>query len=553
MSRYRAFVVSVVAGVLTAAIAVILGLSDLGIYVLTFGVGAVMLGVQARQEVRRDENPAIRFWWLRQGSHELWGRPLRRALASSEHRSTLALTSIFTGIVASTFVGFTTILLMGPIQHDLRMSISGVEMLWAAYLAPLLLMPVMQNRVGNRLPPRATFLGGILLSCAACAVAALAPTPFWLLLTRAGQGLSDVLILVASFEIVRVATFDEKRRGFALGLISLAFPMGLLLAASSTGLLAELVGWRGVFWSAAAVMAITLCLGRYGIGLLDGGLGGPGVDRLGVAVVSVGGAALLLAAYRIQTQGLDLLGTGVLFLVWCLAATFFVADQRRRYNLGLARVFRGRRLRLVLIGILGRTIQVGTMFFAAVYLALVAKLSEVLVSVSFLGFAIGVLLAGLWPDMAARQGGIRAGFTIPAVSLLVACVVLNWSVVHADTVGPSVGLVFLGFGSAALSHRLYIAFWDSSGVQSRRDGNASMFVVGVGALLMFLIVGGVSSRDFGIANGQALAWDHINLEAAFIYLAILAAAALVLALTVPGNGARYPVKESVSESIGSHL
>jgi MFS family permease len=571
MNRYRAFMTAVLAGVLTAVLTEILDLPDLGAYALTFGVGAIVLGAQARQEVTRQldrprqkspgnegdvrsialmpetriETAPLKALTLR---HERRGS----MSASRRHRHAWALSAMFIGVFTSSFVGFTTTPLISPIHHDLGMSISGIEMLTAAYVLPLLLLPLLENRIGGHLPSRITFLGGGILACAACATAAVGDSSLLLTLSRAAQGLSAVLILSGSLQVVRITVADEARRRAAFGLILSAGPVGLLLAAASTGAMAQLFGWRGVFWLAAVLMALAFFLGQYGIGRFGDGSAVSGADWLGLVVVGVAGPALVVAAYRVQTRGFDLLSGGLLILAGFALTQLFVADARRGYNLGLAQVFRRQRLRLILIGILGRSIQLGAIFFAAVYLALVAGLSEVLVSISFVGFAATVLLPYWWLDLASRIG-IRLGLIIPAVFSLLGCGILVWSIAHANTVGPAVGLVCLGFGTGSERPVLDRGLLSNSGVQPLRDLNASSFVIELGALAMFLIVGGVICRGLDMMGGQSLGREQNYLAAAFVSLASLAVVALVLTLTVPSNGLRPAARDSFSEVTTSHF
>lgn len=106
---------------------------------------------------------------------------------------------------------------------------------------------------------------GFILSIAGSLLVALAPTgpiaATFLILGRICQGLSGAFIMPASLALVK-AYWEDAERQRAVSLWSMGSWGGSGFAALFGGLMAQNLGWRSIFWAAAAVSLVGMLLVR---------------------------------------------------------------------------------------------------------------------------------------------------------------------------------------------------------------------------------------------------------------------------------------------------
>ena len=123
-------------------------------------------------------------------------------------------------------------------------------------LGLLLLVPL-----GDLLNRRRLIVGQTLLSVVALLVVALAPSSTWLLLGMAGCGLLAVVTQVLVAYAANLAAPHE--RGRVVGMVTSGIVIGILLARTLSGAMADLAGWRSIYaLSAALTLLMTLLLWR---------------------------------------------------------------------------------------------------------------------------------------------------------------------------------------------------------------------------------------------------------------------------------------------------
>lgn len=123
-------------------------------------------------------------------------------------------------------------------------------------LGLLLLVPL-----GDLFNRRRLIVGQMLLSVVALLVTALAPTSDWLLLGLAGVGLLAVVTQVLVTYAAHLAAPDE--RGQVVGTVTSGIVVGLLLARSVAGGMADLAGWRSIYLlSSGLTLVMALALWR---------------------------------------------------------------------------------------------------------------------------------------------------------------------------------------------------------------------------------------------------------------------------------------------------
>lgn len=151
--------------------------------------------------------------------------------------------------------------LLDAIAHSLDMPASTigivVTLTQIGYgLGLLLLVPL-----GDLLNRRRLIVGQTALSVGALLLVALAPSSTWLLLGMALTGLLAVVTQVLVAYAANLATPGE--RGKVVGMVTSGIVLGILLARTVSGTMADLAGWRSVYLlSAGLTLLMALLLWR---------------------------------------------------------------------------------------------------------------------------------------------------------------------------------------------------------------------------------------------------------------------------------------------------
>jgi MFS family permease len=103
------------------------------------------------------------------------------------------------------------------------------------------------GNLGDHIGHRRVFAAGVLVSLAALAGCALAPTYPALLVARVGQGVGTALVLSCAPALATLL-FEECRRTKALGLYSALLSAAGIAAPLAGGLAIAHLGWAGAFW-----------------------------------------------------------------------------------------------------------------------------------------------------------------------------------------------------------------------------------------------------------------------------------------------------------------
>jgi MFS family permease len=140
----------------------------------------------------------------------------------------------------------------------------SIAWLVAAYSLPTTAMMPLYARLGDVLPQRAIFAGGLgvfLLGTVACFLGA---TPPLVVLGRLLQGFGASGINPLGLAIIS-GTVGEAKRGRALGIWHSAGPIGGLLGPVLAGLLIEAGNWRTIFLPSAALALVSVAALRIAV------------------------------------------------------------------------------------------------------------------------------------------------------------------------------------------------------------------------------------------------------------------------------------------------
>ena len=160
------------------------------------------------------------------------------------------------------FIDETAITVALPaIQSALGATVVDAQWVVEAYTLLLASLVLVGGSLGDHLGRRRVFSLGVVLFAVASVWCGLAQSPEQLIAARAFQGAGAALLVPNSLAIIG-ASFEEERRGKAIGTWAGLTSVTLILGPVLGGYLAENVSWRGVFFInvplAVAVLAITL-------------------------------------------------------------------------------------------------------------------------------------------------------------------------------------------------------------------------------------------------------------------------------------------------------
>ena len=227
------------------------------------------------------------------------------------------------------------------IQSALDATVVDAQWAMEAYTLLLAALILVGGSLGDHLGRRRIFVVGVGLFAVASVWCGFAPSPEQLILARALQGVGGALLVPNSLAIVG-ASFEEERRGKAIGTWAGFTSVTLILGPVLGGYLVENLSWRWVFFInvplAIAVLAMTLShvpesrnpearrLDFSGAALAAVGLGGVVVGLLESSRLGLG-APLVLGT----------LGVGAVAL-----AAFVVVEGRSREPMMPLSLFRSR-------------------------------------------------------------------------------------------------------------------------------------------------------------------------------------------------------------------
>jgi EmrB/QacA subfamily drug resistance transporter len=132
------------------------------------------------------------------------------------------------------------------IAADFGVRIAAAGWVATAYVLTTASLVLTMGRLSDILGLRRIYVTGFLVFGAGSAACALAPALGWLITARVFQAIGAAAMFAAGPALV-TRTFAPRRRGWALGWISLSVSAGLTLGPAVGGLLVGAFGWQAVF------------------------------------------------------------------------------------------------------------------------------------------------------------------------------------------------------------------------------------------------------------------------------------------------------------------
>jgi EmrB/QacA subfamily drug resistance transporter len=215
------------------------------------------------------------------------------------------------------------------IRTDLDASFGEMQWVIDAYALTLAATLLSAGALADRVGRRAIFAWGLALFTACSALCAAASSPVFLDLARAAQGVGAAAMFASSLALL-ANEFQDKERGFALGVWGGVTGAALAVGPLVGGVLTDELDWRWIF-------LVNLPIGALLIWLTARSLPESREEQaqpLDLAGMTTFGAACFLATYGLIRGNEDGWGsapiTGALLGAAALLATFVVIERRTK-------------------------------------------------------------------------------------------------------------------------------------------------------------------------------------------------------------------------------
>jgi EmrB/QacA subfamily drug resistance transporter len=379
------------------------------------------------------------------------------------------------------------------IQEDLGASLSALEWTINAYTLTFAVLLVTGGRLGDIFGRRRMFLFGVVVFAISSATIGLAPSQGWLVASRALQGVGAAFMMPGTLSIIS-NTFPPHERGRAIGTWAGVSALALALGPVVGGALAEHVSWRAIFFLnlpvAAGAVVVTLFAARESYDrTVD-----RAVDYAGIATLSTGLTALILALVEGNQWGW---GSPEILALFAVAVAGLVAfalvEHRGRAPMVQFDYFRSRSfVGANSVAFVLSFAMLAMFFFMALYMQNILGYSPLEAGVRFLPTTLVIMVTAPIAGRLADRIGPRPLMTVGLAAVAGA---LFWqSRVDVDTTYADLLASFslMGLGIALTMSPMSTAAMNS--VSADKAGAAS------GILSMFRMVGGT----FGVAAIGAL-------------------------------------------------
>jgi EmrB/QacA subfamily drug resistance transporter len=401
------------------------------------------------------------------------------------------------------------------IQKDLGASLSGLEWTVNAYTLSFAVLLVTGGRLGDILGRRKMFLFGVIVFALSSASIGMSPNETWLVAGRALQGLGAAFMMPATLSIITV-TFPPEERGKAIGTWAGVSALALAIGPVVGGALTEYVSWRAIFFLNLPVAIGAVAVTLFATHESRDETREHAIDWPGIATLSLGLSALVLALVEGNSWGW---GSGRILGLFAAAAVgiaaFFAIEPRVREPMVDFSLFRAR----TFVGANGVAFIVSfamfaMFFFTALYLQNILGYSPIEAGVRFLPSTLMIVLiaplAGRLTDRVGPRPLIVGGLSLVTFALFLQ------TRIDVDTgyglllpafvlMGIGMALVMSPMSTAAMNAVVPEKAGVGSGILSmNRMVGATFGVAAIGALFQHL-AGNELSKELagtGVSKGQ---------------------------------------------------
>jgi len=369
------------------------------------------------------------------------------------------------------------------IQKDLGSSISGLEWTVNAYTLSFAVLLVTGGRLGDIFGRRRMFLFGVIVFGLSSAFIGFSQTDAWLVAGRVAQGVGAAFMMPATLSIISNA-FPPQERGKAIGTWAGVSALALAIGPVVGGLLTEHVSWRAIFYLNIPVAIGAVLASLFAVRESRDETVGREVDFAGVAVLTAGLSALILALVEGNEWGWGSTAIVALLVGAALSLALFVAIELRvRVPMVEFHFFSNRNfVGAIVVAMIVSFSMLGVFFFLALYMQDILRYSPLEAGIRFLPSTL--MIVGLAPVAGRLADRFGPRWLIAAGLLVIAGSLYSFSGIAVDSTYLELlpGFMLLGIGIALTMSPMTSAAMNAVPVE--KAGIAS------GVLSMFRMVGG---------------------------------------------------------------
>jgi EmrB/QacA subfamily drug resistance transporter len=379
------------------------------------------------------------------------------------------------------------------IQKDLGATVSGLEWTVNAYTLAFAVLLVTGGRLGDIFGRRRMFLFGVVTFAASSAFIGFSQSEAWLVAGRAVQGIGAAFMMPGTLSIISNA-FPPEERGRAIGTWAGVSALALAIGPVVGGFLVESVSWQSIFFLNVPVAVGAVIVTLFATHESRDETAPPTIDIPGVATLTIGLSALVLALVEANSWGWGSARIVGLFATAAIGLTAFVViELRSRYPMVDFDFFRSRSfLGANIVAFIVSFAMLAMFFFIALYMQNIKGYSPLEAGIRFLPSTLVIMIAGPIAGRLTDRVGPRPLIT---TGLLLVAGSLFWQghlAVDTPYAFIAGAFVLMGFGMGLVMSPMSTAAMNS--VDPSKAGVAS------GTLSMSRMVGG----SFGVAAMGAL-------------------------------------------------
>jgi EmrB/QacA subfamily drug resistance transporter len=379
------------------------------------------------------------------------------------------------------------------IQRDLHASLSSLEWTVNAYTLTFAVLMVTGGRLGDIFGRRRLFLFGVMVFGLSSMAIGFAPSDVALVSFRAVQGIGAAFMMPATLSIITQA-FPPEQRGTAIGTWAGVSAMALAIGPVLGGFLTQDVDWRAIFFINPPIAVVAVAVTLFAAHESRDETVDRTVDIPGIAAITVGLTALVLALVEGNSWHWGSTRIVVLLILAALGlASFVVIETRVRAPMVNFAFFRSRSfLGANVVGFFVSFAMLAQFFFLALYMQNILHYSPLQAGLRFLPSTLILVVMGPLAGRLTDRVGPRPLMTLGLVLVSVSIFLQTGITVHTSYLRLLPGFVLMGMGIGLVMSPMSTAAMNS--VDRTKAGAAS------GVLSMSRMVGGT----FGVAVLGAL-------------------------------------------------
>jgi EmrB/QacA subfamily drug resistance transporter len=379
------------------------------------------------------------------------------------------------------------------IQRDLHASLSSLEWTVNAYTLTFAVLLVTGGRLGDIFGRRRMFLFGVAVFGLSSAAIGFAPTDTVLVAFRAVQGIGAAFMMPATLSIITNA-FPPEQRGTAIGTWAGVSALALAIGPVLGGFLTESVSWRAIFFINPPIAAGAVAVALFATRESRDETVSKRVDYPGIAAITIGLTALVLALVEGNTwhwgsqRIVGLLVTAVAAVVAFLVIEMRSASPMVDFGFFRSRTFLGANIVAMIISFA----MFSMFFFMALYMQNILGYSPLQAGIRFLPTTILIMFTGPIAGRLTDRVGSRPLMTAGLIIVGAAVFIQSRLTIHTGYGLLLPGFILMGLGMGLVMSPMSTAAMNA--VDRTKAGVAS------GTLSMSRMVGGT----FGVAVMGAL-------------------------------------------------